>query len=176
MINIKAIKAIHGINSVEDLKNLPYVPAETFFGELYLDGNEIYSEEGRDHKVIFYQLELPFYPHLILKYKDFHEVFEATVLQEDTLIFDLENFKVLHDRDLTFLASDLDDPNGEDVEFWDQQSFGKEFDDIAGVLAYLKGFFGENGFNKHLLKPSNIKDIFRQAENNFYSKRNQEAA
>ena len=133
MINQKAIKAIHAIKSVDDLKNLPAVPAETFFGELYLDGNEIYSEEGRDHKVIFYQHELPFYPHVILKYKDLLYLDEAYCAQEDTLIFDLENFRILHDRDLTFLASDLDDPDGEDLEFW-------------------------------------------KAENNFYSKRNQEAA
>lgn len=176
MINKESIKAIHAINSVEDLKNLPAVPAETFFGELHLDGNGIYEEEGADHRVILYQHELPFYPHVTLKYKDLLYLDEDYCAQEDTLIFDFKNLRVLHDCSLTFLESDLDDPDGEDLEFWHQESFEKDFNNIESLMAYLKGFFGENGFNKHLLQPDNLKNIFRKAENKFYEKRYNKAA
>jgi hypothetical protein len=175
MSNIKAIKAIHAMTSAADLKNLPSVPAETFFGELYLDGNEIYSENHGDFTVLLYQHELPFYPHVTLKYSDLIYLDEATVAQEDTIIFDFKNFKVLHDRDLTFLASDLDDPD-EDVEFYHQESFSKNFNDITGLLSFLKSFFGKQGFKKNILTPTNLKNIFRNLENNFYRTREQKAA
>ena len=152
------------LNEVSALKHLPALPPQDHAD---VTNYAIYNEVGYEHSVCLWRNELTFFPQIIIDFRDSHYSDEFYCYQSSRVIFNFDQLRISHDRELHFLASDYDDPD-EEVELAQVKEFKRDFTNVKDMFTFLHRLFSRQGFKKYKMKPYNLDQIWRNLADQEY--------